>query len=157
MNINMNLGLMILATMLLGVVVTTEAADGNPPIAIAIHGGSGTIEKGEFSAERERQVRATLEEAVRAGYETLATGGSSLDAVTQAITLLEDSPHFNAGRGAVFTEVTASIRRVPIGSSASASPARRRTARVGAGGRSIRPRVIPRITTILEHTHLYKV
>jgi beta-aspartyl-peptidase (threonine type) len=99
---NMNIKLTILAIILLGVVVTTEAADGNPPIAIAIHGGSGTIEKGEFSAEREQQVRATLEQAVRAGYETLAAGGSSLDAVTRAITLLEDSPHFNAGRGAVF-------------------------------------------------------
>ena len=72
------------------------------PIAIAIHGGSGTIEKGEFSPEREQEVRATLEGAVRAGYAILTSGGSSLDAVTRAVTLLEDSPHFNAGRGAVF-------------------------------------------------------
>jgi beta-aspartyl-peptidase (threonine type) len=87
---------------LLGVAVTSEAADTKPPIAIAIHGGSGTIERGEFSAEREAEVRATLEQAVRAGYELLAAGGTSLDAVTRAVTLLEDSPHFNAGRGAVF-------------------------------------------------------
>jgi beta-aspartyl-peptidase (threonine type) len=72
------------------------------PIAIAVHGGSGTIEKGEFSAEREQEVRAMLEQAVRAGHAVLAGGGSSLDAVTRAVTLLEDSPHFNAGRGAVF-------------------------------------------------------
>jgi beta-aspartyl-peptidase (threonine type) len=72
------------------------------PIAIAIHGGSGTIEKGEFSAEREREIRADLERAVRAGHAILEAGGSSLDAVTHAVTLLEDSPHFNAGRGAVF-------------------------------------------------------
>jgi beta-aspartyl-peptidase (threonine type) len=98
----MNINLGILASLLLGVAVTTEAADTKPPIAIAIHGGSGTIERGEFSAEREAEVRATLEQAVRAGYELLAAGGTSLDAVTRAVTLLEDSPHFNAGRGAVF-------------------------------------------------------
>jgi len=73
-----------------------------PPIAIAIHGGAGIIEKGEFSAEREADVRSALEQAVRAGYELLAAGGYSLDAVTRAVTILEDSPHFNAGRGAVF-------------------------------------------------------
>ena len=82
--------------------MTTLAADRDPPIAIAIHGGSGTIEKGEFSPEREQDIRAALENAVRAGHEVLASGGSSLDAVTRAVTLLEDSPHFNAGRGAVF-------------------------------------------------------
>jgi beta-aspartyl-peptidase (threonine type) len=91
---------------LLGVITMTVAANpsepSESPIAIAIHGGSGTIEKGGFSAEREAEVRATLERAVRAGHEILAAGGSSLDAVTRAITLLEDSPHFNAGRGAVF-------------------------------------------------------
>ena len=91
---------------LLGVITMTVAANpaepSESPIAIAIHGGSGTIEKGGFSAEREAEVRATLERAVRTGHEILTAGGSSLDAVTRAITLLEDSPHFNAGRGAVF-------------------------------------------------------
>jgi beta-aspartyl-peptidase (threonine type) len=98
----MKISLPILAGLLLGAAVTTKAADGDPPIAIAIHGGSGTIDKGEFSAEREQEIRATLEQAVRAGHELLAAGGSSVDAVTRAVTLLEDSPHFNAGRGAVF-------------------------------------------------------
>jgi beta-aspartyl-peptidase (threonine type) len=98
----MKISLPILAGLLLGAAVTTNAADGNAPIAIAIHGGSGTIDKGEFSAEREQEIRATLEQAVRAGHEVLAAGGSSVDAVTRAVTLLEDSPHFNAGRGAVF-------------------------------------------------------
>jgi beta-aspartyl-peptidase (threonine type) len=82
---------------------TTHAATTpRAPFAIAVHGGSGTIEKGEFSPEKENQVRAALEQAVRAGHEILAAGGSSLDAVTRAVTMLEDSPHFNAGRGAVF-------------------------------------------------------
>ncbi len=98
----MKISLPILAGLLLGAAVTTNAADVDMPIAIAIHGGSGTIDKGEFSAEREQEIRATLERAVRAGHELLAAGGSSVDAVTRAVTLLEDSPHFNAGRGAVF-------------------------------------------------------
>lgn len=93
--------------LLAGTAVMTAAAEqavvaGGEPIAIAIHGGSGTIEKGEFTPQREGEIRAALEQAVRAGHEILAAGGSSLDAVTRAVTLLEDSPHFNAGRGAVF-------------------------------------------------------
>jgi beta-aspartyl-peptidase (threonine type) len=97
---------LILACSLLGVtaMITTTNASAAPrtPFAIAVHGGSGTIEKGEFSAEKENEIRAALEQAVRAGHEILAAGGSSLDAVTRAVTELEDSPHFNAGRGAVF-------------------------------------------------------
>jgi beta-aspartyl-peptidase (threonine type) len=95
-----------LACALLGVtamIATANAADTpRTPFAIAVHGGSGTIEKGEFSPEKENEIRAALERAVRSGHEILAAGGSSLDAVTRAVTELEDSPHFNAGRGAVF-------------------------------------------------------
>ncbi len=82
--------------------VQTKAGDTGAPIAIAIHAGSGTINKGDFSDEKEREIRETLERAVRAGHEILTAGGTSLDAVTRAITILEDSPHFNAARGAVF-------------------------------------------------------
>ena len=77
-----------------------EAVD--RPIAIAVHGGSGTINKGDFSPERESEIRQTLERAVRSGHAVLAEGGSSLDAITRAVTILEDSPYFNAGKGAVF-------------------------------------------------------
>ena len=73
------------------------------PIAIAIHGGAGTIEKSKFSPEKEQAYRAKLQEAVEAGYTVLNKGGSSLDAVTTAIKILEDSPYFNAGKGAVYT------------------------------------------------------
>ena len=97
---------LILATVLTGsAAVTTSASPppkAEPPIAIAIHGGSGTIEKGKLPAAKEAEIRATLERAVRSGHATLAAGGTSLDAVTRAVTILEDSPHFNAGRGAVF-------------------------------------------------------
>jgi beta-aspartyl-peptidase (threonine type) len=80
----------------------TPSAVPNRPTAIAIHGGSGTINKGDLSASKEREIRKTLEHAVRAGHAILTSGGSSVEAVTTAITLLENSPHFNAGKGAVF-------------------------------------------------------
>ncbi|WP_245763928.1 isoaspartyl peptidase/L-asparaginase family protein [Pseudoalteromonas denitrificans] len=73
------------------------------PIAIAIHGGAGTIERSKFTPEKEKAYRAKLKEAVEAGYALLGKGGSSLDAVTTAITVLENSPFFNAGKGAVYT------------------------------------------------------
>ncbi|MCF2858263.1 isoaspartyl peptidase/L-asparaginase [Pseudoalteromonas sp. SMS1] len=81
-------------------VVAKQAAQ---PIAIAIHGGAGTIEKSRFTPEKEQAYRAKLKEAVEAGYKVLESGGDSLDAVTTAINILEDSPFFNAGKGAVYT------------------------------------------------------
>ena len=70
---------------------------------IAIHGGAGTIDRAQLSAAQEKAYRATLEQALRAGYEVLEANGTALDAVEAAIVLMEDSPLFNAGRGAVFT------------------------------------------------------
>lgn len=86
------------------------------PIAIAIHGGAGTILKQDLSDEKEASIRADLEAAVKAGYAILEGGGSSTEAVLAAITLLEDSPNFNAGKGAVLNqqgnvELDASIMR----------------------------------------------
>lgn len=72
-------------------------------VAIAIHGGAGTILRENMTAEREADYRAKLEEALQAGYAVLENGGSSLDAVTSAIQIMEESPLFNAGKGAVFT------------------------------------------------------
>jgi beta-aspartyl-peptidase (threonine type) len=70
-------------------------------IAIAIHGGAGTLPRAEMTAEQEALYRAGLEAALDAGYAVLDRGGSSLDAVTTAVRLLEDNPLFNAGKGAV--------------------------------------------------------
>lgn len=82
---------------------TTLAADSTPgQVAIAIHAGAGTIERSDLSPEQEAEIRAALTNAVAAGHAVLTAGGSSLDAVTRAITLLEDTPFFNAGKGAVF-------------------------------------------------------
>lgn len=74
-----------------------------PMVRFAIHGGAGTILKSEMSAEREREYRAKLTEALMTGYGILKKGGDGLDAVETAIRLMEDSPLFNAGKGAVFT------------------------------------------------------
>ena len=70
---------------------------------IAIHGGAGAITRAAMSAEKEQQYRQQLHAIVTAGQQILATGGSALDAVTEAVRLLEECPLFNAGKGAVFT------------------------------------------------------
>lgn len=75
----------------------------NPRLGFVIHGGAGVIKKGSLSPEREKEYRDKLEEAVLAGYKALQAGKSGLDAVEIAIRILEDSPLFNAGKGAVFT------------------------------------------------------
>src|SRR5438105_12903335 len=82
--------------------------DNNPnmetkKIGLAIHGGAGTIERSNMTLEREREFRAGLERALTAGYEILKRGSSSLDATEAAVRTLEDDPHFNAGKGSVFT------------------------------------------------------
>ncbi len=72
-------------------------------IAIAIHGGAGTLRPGLMTPEKEKQYTADLAKAKDAGYDLLAQGGSALDAVEAAVKILEDSPLYNAGRGSVFT------------------------------------------------------
>lgn len=76
-----------------------------PPkkIMLVVHGGAGTITRASMSPELEKQYRETLEQAMRTGHAILAKGGSSVDAVEATIRVLEDSPLFNAGKGAVFT------------------------------------------------------
>jgi beta-aspartyl-peptidase (threonine type) len=75
----------------------------NKPIAIAIHGGAGTISRSNMTAEMEEKYIKTLELICDSGYKVLAEGGSSLDAVELAVTMLEDDELFNAGKGSVFT------------------------------------------------------
>lgn len=72
-------------------------------VMLVVHGGAGTITRQSMTEEMERQYREKLEEALRAGHAVLARGGSSLDAVETTVRMLEDSPLFNAGKGAVFT------------------------------------------------------
>lgn len=70
---------------------------------IIIHGGAGTILKENMSDSLEIAYKEKLKEAISVGHEILYNGGTSLDAVTKAINVLENSPLFNAGKGSVFT------------------------------------------------------
>ncbi|NNC86221.1 MAG: isoaspartyl peptidase/L-asparaginase [Bacteroidia bacterium] len=72
-------------------------------ISIAIHGGAGTLLKGAMTAEKEEEYKAALQLALAKGYAVLEKGGTSVDAVEQAVICLEDSHLFNAGKGSVFT------------------------------------------------------
>jgi beta-aspartyl-peptidase (threonine type) len=71
--------------------------------ALAIHGGAGTLPRAEAGDAVQLKYRAGLAAALDAGFAVLETGGTSLDAVTRAVVVLEDNPLFNAGHGAVFT------------------------------------------------------
>lgn len=69
---------------------------------IAMHGGAGTITRDNMTRDKERDIRTAIDLALKSGFEIMENGGSSIDAVVAAVTVLEDSPHFNAGKGAVF-------------------------------------------------------
>ncbi|UYI46867.1 isoaspartyl peptidase/L-asparaginase [Vibrio natriegens] len=75
----------------------------NKPFSIAIHGGAGTILREQMSDSLQQAILTDLEAAAKAGHQILANGGASLDAVVAAVKVLEDSPHFNAGKGSVLT------------------------------------------------------
>lgn len=70
---------------------------------LVIHGGAGTILKSSMTPEKEKAYQDKLSEALKAGYAEIKKGNSSVDAVAAAIIIMEDSPLFNAGKGAVFT------------------------------------------------------
>jgi beta-aspartyl-peptidase (threonine type) len=71
-------------------------------IALAIHGGCGTLPKAEMTHAEWAQARADLAASLRAGWVILARGGTAVDAVEAAVRVMEDSPHFNAGHGSAF-------------------------------------------------------
>lgn len=75
----------------------------NRGFSLAVHGGAGVVHRDGMTREREAEYHAALDRALSAGEAVLETGGSALNAVTQAVCALEDEPLFNAGRGAVFT------------------------------------------------------
>jgi beta-aspartyl-peptidase (threonine type) len=84
-------------------VLGTSAQTTPKKTMLVIHGGAGTITRQSMTAEMEKQYREALEQALRTGHAVLAKGGSSVDAVEASIRFMEDSPLFNAGKGAVFT------------------------------------------------------
>ncbi len=85
-------------------------------MAIAIHGGAGTLLKSNMTEEKEKAYTSTLRQALEAGYSVLHRGGNAINAVEHSVRVMEDSPLFNAGKGSVFTadglhEMDASIMR----------------------------------------------
>jgi beta-aspartyl-peptidase (threonine type) len=83
-----------------GVSSVTQTAG---PITLVIHGGAGTIKRENMTPERETAYRDALNQALEAGYAVLESGGKSTEGVISAVMIMEDSPLFNAGKGAVFT------------------------------------------------------
>ena len=83
--------------------MSVQSDSDNAPIRLVIHGGAGTIERAKMNAELEQQYTAALAESLRAGHAVLAAGGTAVEAVIAAVVVMEDSPLFNAGKGAVFT------------------------------------------------------
>lgn len=82
---------------------TEKNTTNEPTFGIVIHGGAGTILKENMTDSLETAYKETLEKAIKVGHEILAKGGDAMDAVTATINVMEDSPLFNAGKGAVFT------------------------------------------------------
>lgn len=87
--------------LLLGLSAMNASAQ-DSPTALVIHGGAGVIERADLSEADERAIRADLDKALDAGNAVLEKGGTALDAVSAVVVVLEDSPRFNAGKGAVF-------------------------------------------------------
>lgn len=89
----------------IGVADETSASDDvqSDNFGIVIHGGAGTILRENMSDSMETAYKEVLEEAIRTGHQILADGGTSIEAVQRTINVMEDSPLFNAGKGAVFT------------------------------------------------------
>ncbi|RAW03149.1 isoaspartyl peptidase/L-asparaginase family protein [Pseudochryseolinea flava] len=83
---------------------TPEKEQSIGPITLVIHGGAGTILKENIAPEKEAAYLKTLQAALDSGFQILAGGGRSVDAVIAAVTILENDPLFNAGRGSVFSE-----------------------------------------------------
>ena len=88
---------------LAGILITMAQPAAAKNWTLVIHGGAGTIERDRITPEQDKAIRAALALALAEGEKVLASGGDALDAVQAAVVVLEDDPHFNAGRGAVFT------------------------------------------------------
>ncbi|WP_295120945.1 isoaspartyl peptidase/L-asparaginase family protein [uncultured Chitinophaga sp.] len=96
--------LLLILCILSGVQATpADSLLAGPKYVLVIHGGAGTILKSQMTPAKEKAYIAALEQALKAGYAVISKGGSSLDAVEAAVRVMEDSPLFNAGKGAVFT------------------------------------------------------
>ena len=91
-----------LAVLLISVLALQVSAQQKKYVMV-IHGGAGTILKKNMTPEKEAAYIAVLTQALKSGYAKIQEGKTSLDAVEATIHVLENDPHFNAGKGAVFT------------------------------------------------------
>lgn len=91
------------ALVLLVLLTACDAIAQTKKYVLVVHGGAGTILKGQLSPEREKAYTEALTASLRCGYTILKSGGTSLQAVEAVIRLMEDDSLFNAGKGAVFT------------------------------------------------------
>src|SRR2546422_5054956 len=89
------------------------SAPQRPQFMLVVHGGAGTIRRQDMTPAQDSAYRATLTQAIRAGYDVLRRGASSLDALTAGITGAEASPRFNTGKGAVLTDARTSALHAP--------------------------------------------
>ncbi len=95
--------ILFLAVIVLGCSKTSKNKFEKQSFGIVIHGGAGTILKKNMTKEKEKEYRQALSKAIKIGYDVLKNGGGSKDAVEKTINYMEDSPLFNAGKGAVLT------------------------------------------------------
>ncbi len=97
----MNKSIFLLLLIFLSCEEMLKTTDPSSTFGIVIHGGAGTILRKNMTPEKEAKYRAVLAEAIQVGHEILKAGGSSQEAVERTIHIMEDSPLFNAGKGAV--------------------------------------------------------
>ncbi len=95
--------LLLCSVLILGAAGNPAEAQQKGNYVMVIHGGAGTILKKNMTPEKEKAYKEKLTEALQTGYDLLKSGRSSLDAVEATVRVMEDSPLFNAGKGAVFT------------------------------------------------------
>jgi beta-aspartyl-peptidase (threonine type) len=140
----------LIALAALALMATPALAEDTPEWSLAIHGGAGTLDPAQMTPERRAAYEADLQRALDAGAKILADGGDAMDAIKAAIIIMEDSPLFNAGKGAVFTwdgtnELDASIM-----------DGRDRSAGAIAGVKTVRNPILlaDRVRTDSEHVFL---
>lgn len=93
----------LIAALALALITQPALAEDAPKWSLAIHGGAGTLDPKQMTPEKRAAYEAALQAALEAGSKVLREGGSAMDAIKAAIIPMEDSPLFNAGKGAVFT------------------------------------------------------
>ncbi|AUX68885.1 isoaspartyl peptidase/L-asparaginase [Porphyrobacter sp. HT-58-2] len=93
----------LIAALALALLSQPALAEEAPKWSLAIHGGAGTLDPDKMTPEKRAEYEAALQKALDAGAKVLSDGGDAMDAVKAAVIIMEDSPLFNAGKGAVFT------------------------------------------------------